>query len=273
MLTLATMLMYVRNELNDQGKLRTANFIFCLFFFMLSLLSKATSFSILGCMLAFNMFFRQHTGRKVLDNNFVLLSVFALVVLILKLSLLRSLPGVSDLAIFDWSLPKNFAAYLVRMVFPIQYSQLVTGSNSVVQLTYRFVSEIRILIFLCIVSYSVFGFIFGNKVIRFFIAWTYVTVTPFCFFKFPADWLNIRYLYLVSVGFSMILASGTVLAARLLYQKPWRRFLPLIIPISFVILSRFIVLQLDKNYERKERRYGLESARAEFYAEYEKRGQ
>ena len=98
--------------------------------------------------------------------------------------------------------------------------------------------------------YSVFGFIFGNRTIRFFVAWTYITVLPFVFFQFPGDWLNIRYLYLVSIGFIMLLSSATVLASRLLYQRAWRRFLPYALPLVFVLLSGFVISHLDRSYER-----------------------
>jgi hypothetical protein len=114
----------------------------------------------------------------------------------------------------------------------------------------------------------VFGFIFGNRAIRFFIAWTYITVTPFCFFQFPADWFNIRYLYLVSVGFVMILASGTVLATRLLYERAWRRFIPYIIPVLYVFLSQFVIQNLDKNYERMGGLSQLKTLEAQFYSKY-----
>lgn len=267
-LTLLTMIYYVRNELDERGRTWTFNFVMCLVMFTLSLLSKATSFSILGCMLAFNLFFREQTGRRLFDTNFLIIAAFAFVVLVIKLAVLRSIPGASDLAVFSWSVPRNFASYLVRMVFPIHYSSLVTDAGPFVKAVYRFASEIRFLIFLCIVSYSVFGFIFGNKVIRFFIAWTYITVAPFCLFQFPSDWLNIRYLYLVSVGFTMLLASGTVLAARLLYQRPWRRHLPYLIPLAFVLLSSFVVARLDRNYEAHAHNPRLDSLKAELLEQY-----
>jgi hypothetical protein len=114
----------------------------------------------------------------------------------------------------------------------------------------------------------VFGFVFGNKVIRFFITWTYITVAPFCLFQFPSDWLNIRHLYLVSVGFTMILASGTVLAARLLYERPWRRHLPYVIPLCFVLLSSFVVSRLDRNYEGLANDPRLESLKQEVWDGY-----
>jgi hypothetical protein len=272
-LTLLTMIFYVRNELDERGKMWSGNYIFCLLFFMLSLMSKATSFSVLFLMLAFNLFFRQQTGRRIFDTNFLIIAAFAFVVLVVKLSILRSIPGASDLSLFGWSVPRTFASYLVRMVFPIHYSHLVTDSGPIVKFVYKLASQIRLLTFLCILSYSIFGFVFGNKVIRFFIAWTYITVAPFCLFKFPADWLNIRYLYLVSVGFSMILASGTVLAARLLYQKAWRRFLPYVIPVLFLLLSHFVVVRLDRNYEQHAVSPRLNSVRQQVMTEYERRGE
>jgi hypothetical protein len=222
-------------------------------------------------MLAFNLFFREQTGRRIFDRNLVLFSAFALVVLAVKLAVQREIPGANDLAIFGSSLPRNYASYLVRMVFPIHSSTLVADAGAVVRFIYDFATAIRVVIFLCIISYSVFGFIFGNRVIRFFIAWMYIVVTPFCFFRFPSDWLDIRFLYLVSVGFHMILSSGTVLAARLLYQRPWRRRLPYLIPAAFVALSYFVLVQLDSNYERKAESPRLNSVKAAFYEKYAKR--
>jgi hypothetical protein len=272
-LTLLTMIFYIRNELDERGQLWTGNFLLTLLFFAASLLSKATSFSILGCMVAFNLFFREQTGRRVFDRNILIIAGFALAVLVTKIAVLKSVPGAGDLAVFSTSFPRNFASYLVRMVFPIQQSTLVSDAGALVRFVYRIATEIRIVTFLCIVSYSVFGFIFGNKVIRFFIAWTYITVAPFCFFRFPSDWLNIRYLYLVSVGFSMILASGTVLAARLLYQKPWRRRLPYLIPVTFVLLSQFVIQQLDHKYAELVRSPRLSRVRIDFTLAFQERNE
>ncbi|HEX5131977.1 MAG TPA: glycosyltransferase family 39 protein [Candidatus Krumholzibacteria bacterium] len=267
-LTLLTMIFYVKNELEERGNIGRRNFMLCLIFFTLSLLSKTTTFSLLGLMLAFNLFFRDATGRKLFDRNVVLLSVFALTVLVVKVAAQREIPGAKDLEVTAWSLPRNVASYLVRMVFPIHSSVLVQNAGGPVRFIYEFATAIRAVLFLCIVSYSVFGFIFGNRVIRFFIAWTYIIVAPFCFFRFPKDWLDIRFLYLVSVGFQMVLASGTVLAARLLYQRPWRRRLPYLIPAAFVALSYFVLVQLDKNYERKAESASLNKVKASFYEMY-----
>jgi len=250
LLTLLTLLLYFKNELEKGGRMLSIWFVGSLAFFVLSLLTKATSFSILGCMLAFHFFFRSETKKPVFNRTLVTVAVVALAALVAKLTFLPDVSGRQDFFIFNPQVIRNFGSYLVRMVFPIHSSSLVRDSGAVVRFVYKLATEIRVITFLCILSYSVFGFLFANRTIRFFIAWTYITVAPFCFFDFPKDWLNIQYLYLVSVGFIMILSSGTVLAARLLYQRRWRRFIPYVLPLFFVFLSQFIIFHLDKNYER-----------------------
>jgi hypothetical protein len=236
LLTLLTLLFYFKNELEKGGRLLSFWFLGALFLFLLSLLTKATSFSILGCMLAFNVFFRGEIRKPIVHLNFLVITVFALIVLVVKHSVFRNIPALEELIFIGPRFFMNFGSYLVRMVFPIHGSYLVEHAGPLVRSIYAFATGIRIVIFLCILSYSIFGFIFGNRTIRFFIAWTYITVLPFCFFRFPDDWLNIRYLYLVSIGFVMILASGTVLASRLLFERRIRRLVPYVIPVLFILL-------------------------------------
>lgn len=250
MLTLLTLLFYFKNELEKGGQAWSFWFVGSLVFFTLSLLTKATSFSILGCMLAFNVFFKGETKKPVLHRDFMLIAVVALLALVAKVIVLHKLSAVGELHWHMFKIVRTLGSYLVRMVFPIHGSYLVAEAGPAVRFLYHVATEMRVITFLCILSYSVFGFIFGNRTIRYFIAWTYITVLPFCFFQFPGDWLNIRYLYLVSIGFIMLLASATVLASRLLYQKAWRRFLPYTLPLFFVLMSQFIIHYLDKNYER-----------------------
>ena len=146
---------------------------------------------------------------------------------------------------------KNILNYLVRMIFPIHTSHLVRESGPFVIFIYKFATAIRVFIALTVLSYSFFGFIFGNRTIRLFIAWTYIMVLPFAFFQFPYDWLNIRHLYLVSVGFVSVIAAGAVYCSRLISSARWKRFVPFLVPLIFIILSRIIVTQLDNSYEFK----------------------
>ena len=270
LLTLLTLLLYFKNELEKGGRTFSFWFVASLVFFLLSMMTKATSFSILGCMFAFHVFFRSEIQKRIVNRNFIIMAVVALVSFVTKLSLLPDVASQQDFALISFTFFRNFGSYLVRMVFPIHGSDLVTHAGPVVQFVYKAATEIRVVTFLTIVSYTVFGFIFGNRTIRFFIAWTYITLLPFCFFKFPNDWLNIRHLYLVSIGFIMILSSVTVLASRLLYQKALRRFLPYGLPLLFVLLSRFIVYQLDRNYELTAQSPALVSLKQGFVEQYAK---
>jgi hypothetical protein len=256
-LTLLTMLFYFKNELENDGKIMSFWFFLSLVFFVASMFTKTTSFSILGCFLAFNFFFRgkERANKPFLNSGFIILFVIAVAAIITKTlffhyapHLYSENPGVFR---FFYYAGKNFVNYLVRMIFPIHTSHLVSASGSAIVLIYRLATEIRILIILTVFSYSFFGFIFGNRTIRFFITWTYIMVLPFAFFQFPSDWLNIRHLYLVSIGFVVLISSGAIYCSRLVSHRKWRRFIPLIVPLGFIIMAGFIVFQLDKSYENK----------------------
>jgi hypothetical protein len=252
-LTLLTMLFYFKNEISSGGKVYTPWFLLSLIFFILSMFTSSTSLAILGAFLAFNFFFRRDTQKPVLSSCFLVLLVFALAALIVKSTVFHYTPHFYRESIgpakFIYYAVKNVINYLVRMIFPIHTSHLVSEAGQAVRFIYRFATQIRILIALTVISYSVFGFIFGNRTIRFFIAWTYIMVLPFAFFQFPTDWLDIRHLYLVSVGFVVILSAGGVYTSRLISRHRLRRFVPILVPVFFILISRFIVTQLDRNYE------------------------
>jgi len=254
-LTLLTMIFYFKNELEEEGKLLSPWFALALIFYIASMLTRSTSLAILGTFLAFHYFFHTGTSRRIFSANFVILSAITIAALIVKTTVFNyrpplypEHPGTIKIILYT---VKNIISYLVRMIFPIHTSYLVTQAGPVVRFIYRFATEIRILLALTVVSYSFFGFIFGNRTIRFFIAWTYIMVIPFAFFKFPGDWLNIRHLYLVSVGFVMIISAGAIYTSRLISHHRWRRFVPHIVPLFFIVLSQFIVTQLDRSYELK----------------------
>jgi len=266
-LALLTMIFYFTNELSHGGRTRSIWFLLAFTFFFASIFTRSTSFSLLGAFLAFGYFFRRDTGRRVLNLNFVILVVLAAGALLVKTQvfhyappLYTESPGPVKFVLYA---AKNVLSYLVRMVFPIHTSHLVTEAGPAVRFIYQFATQIRILIALTVVSYSFFGFVFGNHTIRFFIAWTYIMVLPFAFFQFPADWLNMRNLYLVSIGFCMILSAGAVYCSRLIAHQKWRRLAPLAVPAAFILLSRFVVVQLDRSYERKAASPSAAVSRAE----------
>jgi hypothetical protein len=271
-LTLFTMIFYFRNELTGGGRIWSYWYLLSLVFFVGSMFTRSTSLSILGAFLAFNYFFRRETGHRVISPNFMLLLAIAAAALIVKTRFFHyspafyaENPGPVKYVLYA---AKNILSYLVRMIFPIHTSHLVAESGPVVRLVYNLATEIRIVIALTVVSYSFFGFIFGNHTIRFFIAWTYIMLLPFAFFQFPADWLNIRHLYLVSIGFVLVLSAGAVYCSRLIAHRGWRRLVPFLVPLSFVFLARFIALRLDHNYAVKAASPELVSQRAEIVRRY-----
>jgi len=254
-LTLSTMICYFRNELRHEGKLLSPWYLLTLIFFVASMFTRSTSFSILGCFLAFNFFFRTERKRKVAAAGFVILLFLAIAALVVKATLFQYTPALyrqyPGAFMFVFYAAKNIISYLVRMIFPVHTSHLVTGAGQTVRFFYRFATQITIFLALTVLSYSFFGFVFGNRTIRFFIAWTFIMVLPFAFFQFPGDWLNIRHLYLVSVGFVSVIAAGAVYCSRLISENRWRRLVPMIVPVAFILLSRFIILQLDSSYRVK----------------------
>jgi hypothetical protein len=271
-LTLLTMIFYFRNELAGGGKMRSPWYLLSLILFIGSMFTRSTSLSILGAFLAFNYFFRKDTGRRVISPNFLLLLAIAAAALILKMQMFHysppfyaENPGPVKSVLYA---AKNVLSYLVRMIFPIHSSNLVAEAGPAVRLVYGLATEIRIAIALTVVSYSFFGFIFGNHTIRFFIAWTYIMLLPFAFFQFPADWLNIRHLYLVSIGFILVLSAGSVYCSRLIAHRGWRRLVPFVVPLLFVILGRFIALRLDYQYAAKAASPALASQREEIVRRY-----
>jgi hypothetical protein len=247
--------LYIRNDLYGRGKLLSGRYLMVLLLFLLVSFAKPTAFSLVGGLLAYKVFFRGERGsaRRIFEPHLLILIVGAVL-----FWLARVLGGVSE---FGWSMAgsnpwsfsvnfvKNMINYIIHMFFPMHVSRLVETGNPVVQFVYSIAPLIRFLIGLSIVSYSVFGFIFGNRTLRFFLAWTFISVLPYCVVRFPVDWLNIRYLYQVSIGFVFIMASGTILSMDLLYRRRWRRLLPLVVPFAFVLLSSYVTDRLDLKYE------------------------
>jgi hypothetical protein len=136
------------------------------------------------------------------------------------------------------------------MVFPLHQSELLSTAPPLVRAIYALAPTIRVFVGLSILSYSLFGLVFGGRALRFYIAWMYVMLVPFAIFRYPSDWLNLRFLYLVSVGFCVLLTIGTLYAFRLLERHRVRRLVPFAIPVFYVALSAALVRQLDRKNEQ-----------------------
>jgi hypothetical protein len=101
------------------------------------------------------------------------------------------------------------------------------------------------LLLLAVLSFSFFGFVFGSRPLRFFIAWTYITLIPFSAQAPGADWLNLTHLYLASLGFCVVLAAGAIGCANLLVAHRWRRLVPFVVPLLFVATAMSLNYRLD----------------------------
>jgi hypothetical protein len=247
--------LYIRNDLFDRGRVLSLRYAAVVVLFLIASYSQPTAFSLVGCLLAYKVFFRGERGRerRVFEPHLLVLLAAGV-----GFWGVRQLSGSAELVHapagtnpwnFGISFVKNMANYVVHMFFPIHVSRLVSTAHPVVRAIYDAAPFIRAVIGLAVVSYTVFGFVFGNRTLRFFLVWTFISLVPYSVLTFPADWLNIRYLYSVAVGFNFILASGTILSMDLLHRRRWRRLVPLAFPALFVLLSAYVTMRLDTKYE------------------------
>lgn len=254
-LYLLILVLYIRDDLRGRRGFLRPTFLVVLLLFLLVSLAKPTSFALVGGLLAYKVFFRGERGSsgRIFEPRLLLLVGGAVVFWALReltgtVTFSHGSAGDNPLE-FAVNFVKNMLNYLVHMFFPVHVSRLVETSNPVVRALYAAAPVLRFVIGLSLISYSLFGFVFGNRTIRFFLSWTFISVLPYCAVAFPEDWLNIRYLYQVSIGFCFIMASGTVLSMDLLHRRRWRRFLPYVVPMAFVLVSAYITARLDTKYE------------------------
>ena len=247
--------LYIRNDLYGQGKIFSWRYALVLVLCLAVSLARPTAFSLLLNLIAYKVFFagERGRGRRVFDAQLTVLVVGALIFWAVRRQI-----GVVE---FDWSAAGqnpweftvnffyNMINYLVHMFFPVHVSRLIETANPFLQALAFVAPVIRVLIAWGVISYGIFGFVFGNRPIRFFLAWTLISVLPYCVVQFPQDWLNIRYLYQVSIGFVFVLAAGTIYSTDLLHRTRWQRWLPLVFPLLFVLMSAYITRKLDTKYE------------------------
>ncbi len=251
-----TVMFYVMNETRGKGRILTPWFVITVIFFTVSIINRFAFLGGVGVLLAYNVFFRaEREGRSILGGPLLVLLLFGGILTGFQWDSFQSItsyyPEDWGLAFFLGNFLQNIPSYLIHMVYPVHYTELVQESS--LAGIYSMSSVIRPLVGITIFAYAAYGFVFGNTTLRFFIAWTFVTILPFCFIHTPGDWLNTKFLYLASAGFCLILATGTMKMVRVLMGRGWRRFVPMLIPALFIVLSAFIVTRLDHAYEERAR--------------------
>jgi hypothetical protein len=247
MVVLLGTLLYVLNEKRNAGRVvawYALGFYLC---FIGSLFMRFGTFSLLASFAFYNIFFRAERGRPVMHLNLLVCVALAFTAWVGRAALD---PGSARSLMDTGAFLRNLPGYLVLMVFPLHQSQLLETAPPVVRAVYAAAPVIRVIAGLAILSYSLFGFVFGSRALRFYIAWMFVMIVPFAFMRFPADWLNLRFLYLVSLGFCVVLTTGTLYGFKLLSHRRWRRFVPFVIPISYILLTAALVRALDTKNEQ-----------------------
>jgi hypothetical protein len=249
---------FIRNDHRRGGGLRSPFFILGLVLFLLTGLTRSASFSLIGSLLAYKVFFNRSRGiRAVFSSDLLVLMGIGILYY-----WAQDHWGYQQEAIFSesttiknftWLSLKTIFRYLTLMFFPMQNTRLMETVPFFVTWLYEARAIIRTFLALAIISYSFFGFVFGNKAVRFFIAWTLITLLPFTGITDTGSWLNLNHLYLTSLGFCVILSAGAIGTSGLLARRRWHRYIPFLFPLSFVLISLVLTAKFDERNNYRAR--------------------
>ena len=246
---------FIRNDFRENGRILSPLFLIGLGLFLMTGLTKAASFSLVGCLIAYKAFFyKQRSGRSIFSTDIL---VFLVVSILFYLgqhkwgyqhpTIFENSAGESYFSILSL---KNIFRYLNLMFFPMQQSPILESAPAWMVWIFHSRVVIRVFLTLSIISYSFFGFVFGSRAIRFFIAWTYITLLPFTSHTTSGSWLDLSHLYLTSLGFCVVLAAGATGTSTLIKRRNWRRFAPYLVPLYFVTISVGVAWKLDSKNKR-----------------------
>ncbi len=254
-LHLLVLYFFIRNDFRRDGHIWSPLYLFGLFLFLVAGLTKTASFSMLLALVAYKaFFFKWRGGRAILSPDLLVFAAFGIAFHLAQAQWGYRNPllfeGAGQEEYFAWISFKNIFRYLNLMFFPLQQSPILESAHPVLVWVFELRTVIRVFLTLSIISYSFFGFVFGSKAIRFFIAWTFITVLPFTGTTVTGEWLNLSHLYLTSLGFCVVLAAGTIGTMNLLRRAGWKRFLPLLVPLAFATAAVGLAHQLDYRHEQ-----------------------
>jgi hypothetical protein len=248
-LHLLVLYFFIRNDFRHGGRVLSPMFIAGLALFLLSGLTRNASFSLVGCLIAYKAFFYQHRRRSILSADILVFVIVAVLFYLAQSHWGYRQPTVfaaaSDDHYFSLLSVKNVFRYLTLMFFPMQQSPALETAPQWIVWLFHARTWIRLFLALSIISYSFFGFLFGSSAIRFFIAWTYITLLPFTSHSDTGQWLNLSQLYLTSLGFCVVLAAGANGCAGLLARKGWQKATPYLVPLMFAAASVTVAHSLD----------------------------
>jgi len=243
---------FIRNDFRREAGIISPLFLLGLGLYLMTGLTKNASFSLVGCLIAYKAFFFGTRRRHIVTLDILVFLVVGSLFHLGQYHWGHFQPALVVDAGDHFSIRsvKVLFQYLVLMVFPIQNSTILADSAPWVRWVFELRYVVRSLVAVAIVSFSFFGFIFGSRAIRFFIAWTFITLLPFTGLTSKGGWLNLTHLYLASIGFCVILAAGAFGCSGLLTRHRWRRYLPHLIPLAYVIVSIGLTHELDQRNHR-----------------------
>ncbi len=270
-LHLLVLYMFIRNDFRRSGRLWSPYFLLGLFIYSLTGLTRASTLSLLGCLVAYKAFFFHARNRRPVFSNDLL--IFLLLGLLFQVGQSRygfQMPtvGVASEGPLEYGLKSavNVFRYLNLMLFPLQGSSLLREAGDLVQVVYRVRLVIQTVLTIYVLSFSFFGVVFGSRPLRFFIAWTYITLIPLSAQSPGTDWLNLTHLYLASLGFCVVLASGAVGCCNLLSIHRWRQLVPLLVPALFAVMAISLTYRLDERNREASRSPEITELRQETVA-------
>ncbi|MEZ4388572.1 MAG: hypothetical protein R3D98_13575 [Candidatus Krumholzibacteriia bacterium] len=249
-LHLLVLYLFIRNDFRRDGRLWSPYFLLGLAIYSLTGLTKASTLSLLGCLVAYKAFFYHVRNRRPVFSNDLL--IFLLLGLLFQIGQSRygfRMPTVGVASdgplVYTLKSAVNVFRYLNLMLFPLQESSLLREAGDLVQGVYRARAVIQTVLTIYVLSFSIFGVVFGSRPLRFFIAWTYITLIPLSAQSPGSDWLNVTHLYLASLGFCVVLASGAVGCCNLLSIHRRRQLVPLLVPALFAVMAVSLTYRLD----------------------------
>jgi hypothetical protein len=270
LLHLAVLYLFIHNDVRREGRLRSPYFLLGVAIYSLTGLTRASTLSLMGGLLAYKAFFYKRRKRRPIFSNDLL--VFLVLGTFFKIGQSQwgfqhpsMLTSVDSPLTYTYQSAIDLFRYLNLMVFPLQEGRILREAGAFLQSLHDLRMPIRTFVTLGIVSFSFFGFVFGNRPLRFFIALTYIMLIPFSTQQPGVHWLNLTHLYLSSMGFCLVLATAALGCSRLLQRHRWRRLVPFAVPLLFVLVAVSLTYRLDESNRAAARSPAVQEIRREAF--------
>jgi len=175
-----------------KNNLSLRNTVFIVGLTVLALLTKETAITILPVLMLTWFFFKEKNSYK-LNLKYLFLSLVAVIAVYMFIQYIvetRNYLVVDKIYQPGFHFFKNILVFHFVLLFPIQV-------NSVWSKAWIYLGPTLAL--------TITGLIFGDRKIKYFVVWCWITLLPASFFNYHV-YITSRYLYLASIGFCGIIA-------------------------------------------------------------------